>query len=331
MRRRRKETGGGGGDSWLNTYADMVTLLLTFFVMLFAMSSIDAEKFKILVEAFGSKGESNQIVLVPVDLGEGLVADKDDGLLFPDEALEEMEIELIDFNSLYLYIKQYVERHNLESKVTLEKGKNSVFIRFQDSIFFDPDKSNLRSDAIPLLEFLGEAFKTVEDEILSIRINGHTATVPGTVKKPGFDRTLSTERANSVLLYFEDETGIDPKKLIAIGYGRNYPVADNDSEEGRKKNRRVEIMVLSNKFDISEESDLFKYMSGQIDADLFEDDQNGAEILIPGNDSEGTDTGSADSGGKTNRADDTDKTADGRTVYRDVSPYDDNTLGGKGG
>ena len=90
MRRRRKETGGGGGDSWLNTYADMVTLLLTFFVMLFAMSSIDAEKFKILVEAFGSKGESNQIVLVPVDLGEGLVADKDDGLLFPDEALEEM-------------------------------------------------------------------------------------------------------------------------------------------------------------------------------------------------------------------------------------------------
>ena len=327
--RRKKDSSGGGSDSWLNTYADMVTLLLTFFVMLFAMSSIDAEKFKILVEAFGSRGEANQIVFVPVDLGEGMVADSEDFLLIPGE--EDDEIKLLDFNSLYEYIKQYVEEHDLEAKVTLEKGKNSVFIRFEDSVFFNPDRSELRSDAIPLLGFLGNAFKTVEDEILSIRINGHTATVPGTIKKPGFDRTLSTERANSVLLYFEDETGIDPKKLIAIGYGRNYPVASNDNEEGRKKNRRVEIMVLSNKFDISEESDLFKYMSGQLEADLFDDGQNSEEILIPDTSGSTVDPGKGESSGRTGGGTETSKTSDGRTVFEDVSPYEDDTFIGNGG
>ncbi|MGI6578185.1 MAG: flagellar motor protein MotB [Eubacteriales bacterium] len=329
MRRRKKDLGGGGGDSWLNTYADMVTLLLTFFVMLFSMSSIDAEKWKILVEAFGAKGEANQIVFVPVEYGNDLVSDSGDSLSFPDEVPG--DIELLDFNTLYLYIKQYVEQHDLESEVTVNKGENSVFIRFEDSVFFNPDKADLRSDALPLLKFLGDCFLAVEDEILSIRINGHTATVPGTIKKPGFDRTLSTERANSVLLYFEDEIGFDPKKLIAIGYGRNYPVASNDNEDGRKKNRRVEIMILSNEFDISEESDLFRYMSGQLDVDLFDDDQNREEILIPDNSGGEGGSKSPTNSGQTSKTSDTSTTADGRTIHKDVSPYDDNTIEGNGG
>jgi chemotaxis protein MotB len=317
MKKISKKEGGGGGDSWLNTYADMVTLLLTFFVMLFTMSSIDAEKWKILVRAFSTKeGKDAQIVIVELD---------EEGELAPGagEAVPEMiEIDVdsmpSDFNELYLYIKKYVEEKGLESSVTLEKGENSVFIRFQDNVFFDPDKSYLRKDAIPLLDYMGDCFLAVEDQILSIRINGHTATVPGTIKKPGFDRTLSSERANSVLIYFEQEKKIDPRKLISIGYGRNYPIADNSTEEGRKKNRRVEILILSTDFDLSEESDLFKYMTGRLEANIFEDDQNREEILIPPSAAE------TPGPGDTSRPD-TQQTppVEGRAVYEDVSPYDD--------
>ena len=328
MRRRKKQSGNGGGDSWLNTYADMVTLLLTFFVMLFTMSSIDADKWRILVEAFASEEvDASQVVLVPVEIDDGFIGDTDDE---SNGRLPE-NIEELDFNMLYYYMKQYVDEQGLESTVTLEKGENSVFIRFQDSVFFDPDKAELKKDALPLLEFLGACFLAVEDEILSIRINGHTATVPGTVKKPGFDRTLSTERANSVLLYFEEETGFDPKRLVAIGYGRNYPLATNDSEEGRRRNRRVEIMILSNDFDISEESDLFLYMSGQIDVDLFEDEQNREDILIPdSSDSESEANNTSPISDTSNQAGEENRTADGRTIYREISPYEDTLLGDKG-
>lgn len=290
-------SGGGGGDSWLNTYADMVTLLLTFFILLFTMSSVDAEKWKILVKAFGSSNaQESQIVLVEVDKGSGLITDSGDAM--PDLSELPEIIEPIDFDQLYEYIKKYLTDNNLDSTVELKRGKNSVFIRFQDNVFFAPDKSVLRNEAVPLLDFLGDCFLTVNDQILSIRINGHTATVPGTVKKSGFDRTLSTERANSVLLYFEENKGIEPKKLVSIGYGRNYPVAGNDTEEDRKKNRRVELMILSTDFDLSSESALFQYMTGLSDADILDDDQNRHEILIPQVESD-------------------------KEIYKNVSPYDD--------
>ena len=316
MKKIKKSEGGGGGDSWLNTYADIVTLLLTFFVMLFTMSSIDAEKWKVLVEAFSSDdGKASQIVLVKVDEGNGLVTTSGDAM--PDFSGITEDVLPIDFNQLYYYIKKYIEDNDLDSSVTLEKGKNSVFIRFQDNVFFDPDKSNLKKDSIPLLSYLGDCFLSVEDQILSIRINGHTATVPGTLKKPGFDRTLSTDRANSVLLYFEEEKGIDPKKLISIGYGRNYPIAENDTEEGRKKNRRVEIMILSNEFDISEESEFFSYINGMVDAELYDDDQNRPEVLIPSPDqTQGTSE-------EPSQETEIPAPTAGRVIYEDVSPYDD--------
>jgi chemotaxis protein MotB len=130
-----------------------------------------------------------------------------------------------------------------------------------------------------------------------------------------------------VLLYFEEETGFDPKRLVAIGYGRNYPIATNDDEQGRRKNRRVEIMILSNDFDLSEESDLFLYMSGQIDVDLFEDDQNSEDILIPNNNESEYEGEQVSSKPDLSANDGRDKTADGRIIHREVSPYEDNTSG----
>lgn len=328
MKKMKRDGGGGGGDSWLNTYADLVTLLLTFFILLFTMSSVDAEKWQILVKAFASDGETSQVVLVKTEEGDGLITTSGDKMPQMNEAAE--STELIDFNQLYEYIKKYIEENDLSASISLEKGANSVYIRFQDNVFFDPDQSVLKKDSLPLLTFMGDCFLAVDDQILSIRINGHTATVPGTVKKPGFDRSLSSDRANAVLLFFEEEKKIDPRKLISIGYGRNYPIADNNTEEGRIQNRRVEIMVMSNEFDLNEESDLYKFMTGQIGANLFEDEENPDEVMIPETSPDITDIPAASGETEELQPDITQPPQAAQpaepeptVIYEDVSPFDD--------
>lgn len=301
--------GGGGGDAWLNTYADMVTLLLTFFVMLFTMSSIDAEKWKILVEAFSTKGvEVDNVVVIPdseSDIGSNIIINPDDGSPSDVEPEITEPAMIMNFDDLYNFIKQYVEEKGLESSIEISRNENSVFIRFEDNVFFDPDKSYLRYGSHELLNFLGDCFLAIEDQIMMIRINGHTASVPNTTKKSGFDRTLSSDRANSVLLYFEEMKRIEPKKLISIGYGRNYPIAENDTEEGRTRNRRVEIMILSNELGLDDESELFEYILGGFGADIFDDSSNSGDILLP--DTSPDDIGDGDPEGE----------------YENVSPYDD--------
>ncbi len=280
-KRRRRESGGGEGN-WLNTYADMVTLVLTFFVLMYTMSSVDAEKWQILVEAFNRKGaETAQVVLVTEGEGNEMGTNLGESPGNTSVTTETKEELPTDFNQLYEYIKAYVEENNLTASVEMSKGDASVFIRFRDNVFFNPDSAVLQKQGLKLLEFIGDCLKNVEDEILSVRINGHTASVPGTIKTPGFDRTLSTDRANSVLIYLEETKRIEPKKLIAIGYGRNYPIVSNETEVGRRKNRRVEMMILSNDVSIHDEEDVFKLLKGDYDIELFSDPENSSGILGP--------------------------------------------------
>jgi len=284
MVRRKRSDDEIGSGTWLNTYADMVTLLLAFFVLMYTMSSVDAEKWQVLIEAFRTKNlETAQVVLVPEGDGSEMGTNQGEGEILEGDSVNTSNKLPENFDELYRYIKAYVEENNLQGSVEIQKGENSVFIRFRDNIFFDPDKAFLKNDSKKILNHLGTAFKNLEDQILAIRINGHTATVPNTAKTPGFDRTLSTDRANSVLIYLEEMAKIEPKKLIAIGYGRNYPVASNDTEEGRRKNRRVELLILSNDYSHSE-AELYGLLLGEEGIggmDIIEDYENAADVLIP--------------------------------------------------
>lgn len=280
-KRKRQESSGGEGN-WLNTYADMVTLVLTFFVLMYTMSSVDAEKWQILVEAFNRKGnETAQVVLVPEGNGTEMGTNLGESPATASEIKDTEDKLPVDFNQLYEYIKAYVEENDLTASVEMSKGDASVFIRFRDNVFFNPDSAVLQKQGRDLLDYIGDCLKSVEDEVLSVRINGHTASVPGTAKTPGFDRTLSTDRANSVLIYLEETKRIEPKKLIAIGYGRNYPIVSNNTEADRRKNRRVEMMILSNDVSITDEEDVFRLLKGDYDVEMFSDQENHSETLVP--------------------------------------------------
>lgn len=276
----KKKRDEGSAYNWMDTYGDMVTLLLTFFVMLFSMSSVNEEKWEMLLRAFTAKGnETQQLVLSPEGEGDDIATNQ--GEASKDPAEVDLESLPTSFDELFEFIKAYVEQNNMEGTVTVEKsGDNSIYIRFQDYIFFEPDRAVLLPGSIDILSFMGNCLKAVEDQVLMTRVNGHTAD-PGIDNYSVSDRELSSDRANSVIEYFENISKVDSKKLMSQGYGKNFPIAENTTAEGRQRNRRVEMLILSNEILSGSQDELNQLLESLVTADFFNDQTNTQSMLIP--------------------------------------------------
>ena len=224
-------------NAWLNTYADMITLILVFFVLLYSMSSIDKEKYEMLVKAFTADPRT----IEQLEQLENQNKNQGNGGAAGDIA-QGQDGKIQNLDELYNYLKDYVDKNGLQDSVQIEKGDNLVYVRFMSSLFFEADRAVLKPGGTTILDFVGKALGEVEPYIKFIRIDGHTAeAAPGTSKVD--DRALSTDRANQVLIYLENNYIKDPAKLMAVGYGLYRPIAPNDTEANRAKNRRVEILI----------------------------------------------------------------------------------------
>ncbi|XOQ43503.1 MAG: OmpA-like domain-containing protein [Clostridium sp.] len=249
--RKKNRDDSSGGPSWLETYSDMVTLLLTFFVLLFSMSTINSNKWQKLVAAL-----SANLAKTPVSSQQSVVIDPesnvssqapdaaavDEGLGEEDEPVD----EVTDFDQLYAYLKRYIEQNHLEGNVKIFKGDNYTFLSFQNSIFFDGNSAVLRPEGKVILDFLCDAISNIPDQIGEIRFYGHTAKVSATdtPERQAFDRGLSDDRAKNVLLYVQAKGIISGAKMVSAGYGEYRPIVPDDgTEETRAKNRRVEIYL----------------------------------------------------------------------------------------
>ncbi|WRS26686.1 flagellar motor protein MotB [Oscillospiraceae bacterium MB08-C2-2] len=255
-RRKAPDTSGGSGD-WLNTYADMVTLLLTFFILMFAMSNVNEQKFNQLAEAFRAHG-SNWMDRIAIDTGTS------GGTTTPNSASEgrgveqaqaEPEVDVTTLPEVYEHLKEYLDEHPMGDQVQISQGDGYVFIRFMDGLLFQPNSDTLKASDLEMLNFIGYGIKAVQDKAAVIRIDGFTAAILDNPNYPVSDRRLSSNRANAVLIYFEDVIGIDGEKLIAVSHGKYRPIADNDTEENMARNRRVEILI-SDENSLSKEADL---------------------------------------------------------------------------
>lgn len=281
MAKRKRED--SSSYNWMDTYGDMVTLLLTFFIMLFAMSSVNEEKWEQLVRAFSRKGEdTSQVVIAPEGDGDDVGRNQSE---FPPpggEADLETESNLPkNFDELFEYLKTYVEDNNMSASVSVEGDEESVYIRFQDNLFFDPDKFDLKPASTDILGFLGGALKNLEEQILTINISGHTASVPGIDYYPVSDWMLSSERASAVAIFLEEESGVNPAILLPIGYGKNHPIADNDTAEGREKNRRVDMLIVSKSSASGNEQLLKQILDGTYDTAQYPQEGGVPDVLMP--------------------------------------------------
>ena len=279
--RQEEDTG-----TWMNTYSDLVTLLLTFFVLLFSMSSVNAEKWERFVKALAHPGEDTAQVVLDNDsteAGDGPLENTGSANQLQEGVSSEDEMsELpLDFDDLYNYLQGYVEENNLESSVEVSKdGENVVYIRFQNNIFFAPDSYNLLPDAYEILGFVGDSLHNVEDEIYIISINGHTAAADSSYAVS--DWMLSSERASSVAIYLEEEKQIEPQKLRPMGYGKNFPIASNDTAEGREQNRRVDMTIIKDTDDT--DGSIESELASLFDPSRFPRSGGAKDILVPPSD-----------------------------------------------
>lgn len=217
----------------MDTYGDMVTLLLCFFVLLYSISSVDQSKWIKLVESFNPEAVEKAQNAANTAAGGNNTAAKD-GESTADVA----------FDDLYEQLKAAVKNAGMESDVDLYKGEGYTFVRFRDTVFFDGDSSVIREEGKVILDSFANAITPAKDSIKEIQVLGHTTQAysdwQNNVEN---DRVLSAERAANVTAYLQRKSLVSPEKLVSVGYGQFRPIAPFDTPENREKNRRVEIII----------------------------------------------------------------------------------------
>ncbi len=230
MKKRRSSGGGGGGANWMDTYGDLVTLLLCFFVLLYSISTLDQAKWIMVVKSFNPDADKVS-----------QIADDPD-LLAEDDVPGGIDAEA--FDELFESLQQAVEEANLASEVELFKGDGYTFITFHDNVFFDGDSSIIKEEGSQILEQFAKIMSGVDSSIKEVRVLGHTTQAdPDRLNNPMNDRVLSAERAARVVAFIQERTTVSPDKLVSEGYGQFRPIAPFDTPENRAKNRRVELLI----------------------------------------------------------------------------------------
>ncbi|PWJ52472.1 OmpA/MotB family protein [Faecalicatena contorta] len=233
MKRREKKQEEGG--SWMDTYGDMVTLLLCFFVLLYAISSVDQVKWKNLVRSLNpdAQEEVSQIVTDNIETG-GANDVPGENTLDSDEK----------FKELYESLLQIRNSSGESMDIQIAQGEGYQFITFRDRVFFDGDSYVLREDGKKVLESFSAAIAPAADSIKEIQVLGHTTQAdPQIPNEVVSDRVLSSNRSAVVVAYIQQKNVIEPKKLVSAGYGQFRPIDTFETEEGRVQNRRVEILI----------------------------------------------------------------------------------------
>ncbi|SDS58325.1 chemotaxis protein MotB [Paenibacillaceae bacterium GAS479] len=255
MRPRRKRKSGAAApenhERWLITYSDLITLLLIFFVVLYAMSQLDVKKYEVLAQSLQSQFAKSDSVIqggqgMPGELLEnstrtsppatpGTMAAET-----PQQQLKRLQEE--ELQNLLKVIQTYIRENKLQDKVDVEDTPKGIAIRLNDLFLFDLGKAKLKQEATPVLDKLSTLLRSL-DNVISIE--GHTDNLPiapGGQYSDNWD--LSAARSLSVLHYFIDKSKLAPGKFEIAGYADTRPVTSNKTEAGRSKNRRVEITVL---------------------------------------------------------------------------------------
>ncbi|MGB4379518.1 MAG: OmpA family protein [Limnochordia bacterium] len=229
MRRRKKSGDSDQASSplWMTTYSDMVTLLLSLFVLLHGISNVDEGKFQGLMQSiragFGI-------------FDGGLAIDPEAGIMGSSQfSVEQQLVELKDT------LGELMEVEGLSTAVTVQHEERGLVVRFADQVFFDLGKADLKPEALAILNKIGPILKDIPNPI---RIEGHTDNLPIKTAQFPSNWELSVHRATSVIRYMVEELDFDPTKLSAAGYGEYRPVRPNDSAENRAMNRRVDIVIM---------------------------------------------------------------------------------------
>lgn len=243
MARKRKREESVNHERWLVSYADFITLLFAFFVVLFAVSQVDQRKMGRFTEAVqdatklgifdGKQGTS------PILGGAGASV--------PSAQESVVDAKTPPSRGASMDVIRQRLRTNLAGaldagRVMLVEREDGLVVRLRDAAFFEPAKASVRREVLPDLLGVGRTLRELENEI---RVEGHTDPIPIHNSTYRSNWELSAARAAAVLDQLVQGSGIHESRLSVAGYASQRPIADNDSADGRSQNRRVDIIVLN--------------------------------------------------------------------------------------
>lgn len=271
MAKRKEDTPPAGSPAWMATFSDLMNLLLCFFVMLFAMSSIEEAKLQEFVAAMNntfsvfdggasaigdgfliSNGVSQLNELDQYINSTGKTADSDtDGEDFQDyemspEAMEEiLQDKMLEENEERVEeIEEALTESDIADEVEVSFTAQYVKLTMNGGLLFDSGSAELKDDAKLIIDKVGLILERYGNAG-TIEIEGHTDNVPIKSAQYPSNEELSSARALSVFYYLMDSTTLNPLNLKHAGMGERVPIADNSTPEGRSRNRRVEILIYN--------------------------------------------------------------------------------------
>ena len=241
-RKRKKRTEEHMDESWLIPYADILTLLLALFIVLFSMSSVDAVKFQQLSKAF------NDIFVGGTGFMEHLSPDSDGSDIEPLVGKNDKEgslgaIDEKESSEMEQRVKEYIQENNLEEKLETSLTGEGLLVTIRDNVLFESGSADVRETDLQLASEIASLI--VMDPPRSIIISGHTDDVPISTAQFSSNWDLSVMRAVNFMKILLENEQLNPEWFSAKGYGEFKPVASNGTVEGRAKNRRVEILIAS--------------------------------------------------------------------------------------
>ncbi|MDT8719502.1 flagellar motor protein MotB [Clostridium sp. 19966] len=246
-------------ERWLLPYSDFMTLLTIFFIVMYALSTVDSAKFKALSESLkGALGKGSTVISIS-DTGPGSTNNKgnitnttnttktvkSDAEKAAEAAAAAEKAEQDKLQELKKQVDKYMADNGLQPVVSTEINERGLVISLRDSAFFDSGqdavKTAYENQIITIAKILNQMGN-------NMRVEGYTDNVPISNNKFKSNWQLSAARATNVVELVINKAGVDANKISGGFYGETRPVADNNSEDGKAKNRRIDIVVLSSKY-----------------------------------------------------------------------------------
>lgn len=232
-------------ESWLIPYADILTLLLALFIVLFAMSSVDATKFQQLSKSFNEifTGGTGVMDFTSPTEGDPTKGDRTEGVMIGKEndkgSLGEKDRK--ELSELQERVNQYIEKNGLQEKLETSLTGEGLLVSIRDNVLFESGSIDVRDEDKQVAREIAALIEM--DPPRSIVINGHTDNVPISTDRFSSNWDLSVMRAVNFMKVLLENPKLDPEWFSAKGSGEFKPVASNKTAEGRAKNRRVEILI----------------------------------------------------------------------------------------
>lgn len=235
-------------ERWLLTYADLMNLLLIFFIILYSMSQVDSKKFDQLsgsmratfgsaaaVTMIGEGGSSNSLVKLNASAPSSVIPSK-----LEETQMEEVKEKVMDL----------IEQQNLKGNVKVAVEERGIVISITAQLLFYSGSADIETNARPTIEEIGKILLAIPGN--HIKVEGHTDIDPIRTSQFPSNWELSSARATTVVRLLIDKAGISSKNISAVGYGEHRPIYPNDTEINKAANRRVDIVIVKSAFDKAE-------------------------------------------------------------------------------